>query len=243
MPQQDLDREKRIELYRSRWRRARESLRLLNPFDEAFATGGFGSRLVSGAVALFTILPADPEAQALSFDSATWTWWQTTSQQFFPDSLSLTQSAILRYSRKETTKEWLSFTALFPSVALQHGLSRAGEDRFYIVSLLKDLKKAVELYRNHVLAKFSVTGPWEISLAFRNTKDSKLMPFTYEGDYDLEAVCEDKGVLIILESPGWPADLMKQLAWRIGAAWDVPPDAVDRAFKEQRVDLQLTSGP
>jgi hypothetical protein len=51
------------ELYRSRWRRARETLGLVDPGQDGFATGGLGGHVPHLTVRLI-VLPADPEVEA-----------------------------------------------------------------------------------------------------------------------------------------------------------------------------------
>ena len=63
------------ELYRSRWRRARETLGIVNPGQNGFATGGLGGHVPHLTVRLL-ILPADPEVSPIEFDEPLWEWWK-----------------------------------------------------------------------------------------------------------------------------------------------------------------------
>ena len=71
-----------VELQRSRWRRARKSLRLVDEEDECFATGGLGLR-VPDLVARLLVVPFDPEANLVSFDAEFWEWWTSERQTPF----------------------------------------------------------------------------------------------------------------------------------------------------------------
>ncbi len=64
-----------LELRRDRWRRARQSLLLLDPSAEDFGTGGLASFVADRSVRLL-ILPADPEASLIDFDERLWKWWR-----------------------------------------------------------------------------------------------------------------------------------------------------------------------
>jgi hypothetical protein len=70
------------ELYRSRWRRARETLGLVDPGQDGFATGGLG-RHVAHFTARLLVLPADPEVGRIEFDEPLWDWWKGAHQSPF----------------------------------------------------------------------------------------------------------------------------------------------------------------
>src|SRR6266540_7077235 len=62
------------DLYRARWRRARDPLRLIDPRAEDFMLGGLAERL-SQPTARLLVLPADSDAAWIEFDAAFWPWW------------------------------------------------------------------------------------------------------------------------------------------------------------------------
>ena len=73
------------ELYRSRWRRARETLGLVDPGQDDFATGGLGGHVPHLTVRLL-VLPADPEVSRIEFDEPMWDWWKGAHQSPFEGS-------------------------------------------------------------------------------------------------------------------------------------------------------------
>ena len=70
------------EIYRSRWRKARDILGFHEPTQDGFAIGGLCAHVPQLAVRLL-ILPRDPEAIRLEFDEALWNWWKTPRQAPF----------------------------------------------------------------------------------------------------------------------------------------------------------------
>ena len=112
------------ELYRSRWRRARETLGLVDPGQDGFATGGLGRHVPHLTVRLL-VLPADPEVSRIEFDETLWDWWKGAHQSPFEGSptdwgnfLLPTSSAAVRCVSLAEEK-WDSYLAL-PRLSLIH---------------------------------------------------------------------------------------------------------------------------
>ncbi len=63
-----------VELQRERWRRARRTLRLIDPEAEDFLTRSLVP-LKDGSTVRLLILPGDPEASTIAFDRELWSWW------------------------------------------------------------------------------------------------------------------------------------------------------------------------
>ena len=64
-----------IDRQRARWHGARDEMGLADPPAEDFGRNGL-ARCSPAVHIRFLILPADPQATLIQFDTETWTWWQ-----------------------------------------------------------------------------------------------------------------------------------------------------------------------
>ena len=121
-----------VELLRGRWRRAREPLRLTDPSDEDFGTGGLAALAPEACVRLL-ILPSDPEATLISeFDPAFWEWWGQARPNPFhgaaptdwgPQRRPTVEAAVRSRPRDSGRWVWDTYLALHRSGAMEFGLA------------------------------------------------------------------------------------------------------------------------
>ncbi|MBI4494726.1 MAG: hypothetical protein HY690_18275 [Chloroflexi bacterium] len=236
---QDLDARDR---QRERWRRARESLRLVDPEAEDFATGGLAARFVTDPGVRLLILPADPEAWLLEFDEGFWQWWL----QEWPDPVTgrptgwgrdgrPTSRAALRLRSQASNDRWKSYLALYRHGGLELELGREGMvpapggGYVRLINIVGRAWGAMDLYRD-VIRRFDIAGPWEVSLALCKADRAHLEHFG-EGWPEPEKFwnevpgCREPGLLFRQELSAWPdADGVRVLAFKIGGwledAWE-----------------------
>lgn len=220
-----------LELYRQRWHRARQVLRLTDPGAEDFATGGLPG-WGAAVHARLVILPADPDGYRLDFDPAYWDWWM----QNWPDPIPGQPAAWGPYKRPTSNQgfrcsspeeaDWYRYIGLWHHGGLDVGLGREGAAEwreslaFRLLTIVGRLWAALSLYRS-VAEKFQVAGPFEVTLALRGTENARLGDFGsgwaevgsgYEGHS-----CSEKGLLFRREVNEWPdEDGAQQLALSLG---------------------------
>jgi hypothetical protein len=221
------------ELYRTRWRRAREALGLVDPERDSFATGGLGGHVPQLTVRLL-VLPADPEVNRIEFDEALWEWWKGTRQSPFEGSpidwgnfLLPTSSAAVRCV-SVTEEKWDSYLALSRYGGLDMGLGRDGAAErdgvrvFWLVRTVGRLWAALQLYRE-IVARFDIVGPWECSVALVNTRGGSLGNFgsgwaEYPDPRANPRACSEPNLLFRRELIEWPGpDETRALAFSFGA--------------------------
>lgn len=120
------------EIHRSRWRREREKLGLMDVRQEAFAKGGFGQYVPNLTVRL-VVLGADPERELINFDNEFWSWWKTDRETPFGTGrndwghVTPTPNAAVRHHR-HLNKSWIwdSYVALYRHGGLDVGLGGDG---------------------------------------------------------------------------------------------------------------------
>jgi hypothetical protein len=221
------------ELYRSRWRRARETLGILDPGQGGFATGGLGGHVPHLTVRLL-ILPADPEVSCIEFDEPLWEWWKGAHHSPFEGSrpdwgnfLLPTSSAAVRCV-SVTEEKWDSYLALPRYGGLDMGMGpegaaeREGGRVFWLVRIVGRLWAALHLYRE-VVARFDIVGPWECSVALLKTHGGNLGNFgsgwaEYPDPRANPRVCSEPNLLYRSELIEWPGpDETRTLAFTFGA--------------------------
>lgn len=238
----DIDELQAIELLRSRWRRARETLDFADLESDSFATGGLASYATDIYVRL-VILPSDPEAWLVEFDEEFWEWWLVDRPLPFGDRKVTwwhehqpTQHAAARL-RQSTDGRWENYLALYRHGGIELGLGRAGARehtisgntdpqilwrQFHLTSIVGRLWSAIDVYGD-VVEHLSLTGPWELSLALRRTEDAHLGHFG-EGWKEPQIrminglpVCREPNLLHRREIVEWPVeDDMRELAFKLG---------------------------
>lgn len=220
-----------VDQQRERWRRARLPLRLLDPESPEFATGGLAQFAPALSVRAL-ILPADPDTTLPPFDEAFWKWWEEPrldpangAPTVWGYELRPTAHAAVQY--QPSMKEWQRYLALHRHGGIEIGLSRdgmytRGEERsFRLTTSVGRLWAALELYGS-VVERFAVQGPWEISLALRQTKDAYLGEFgsgwsQSEFGRDEAERCREPNLFFRREVMSWPdPDGVRDLAWEFG---------------------------
>ena len=226
-----------LDCLRRRWRAARRDLRLLNTEDvESFGTGSPG-HLVPDLTVRLIILPADPFASTMEFDSNLWTWWTTneTDPAIGPTShwggySRPTVECALRYQRaaSDSTDLMAFYLGLCRHGGLDMAVSSDGaydtgkRKVFTLTTIVGRVWSALASYAR-VVDKYTVNGPWEVALGLRKTSGAVLGNFG-EGWEEPERhcrpgpICLESHVLIRLEVlDTWPdVEGIRDLAFRIG---------------------------
>ncbi len=221
-----------LELRRGRWRRARQSLHLLDPSAEDFGTEGLASFVANRSVRLL-ILPADPEASLIEFDEGLWEWWRQAHTdpvtgdptQWGTQHRTISAAVVSYDSYRE--QGWERYRALYRHGGLELELGSSatytfGERRgFRLIYTVGNIWAALSLYQE-VEEKFGVEGPWEVTLAIQHTEGSVLGNLG-EGWAPPESlindppICLEPGVLLRQETADWPSGAEVQaLAFTVG---------------------------
>jgi hypothetical protein len=231
-----------LEVLRTRWRKGRERLRLLNPESPDFGTGGLG-RLTREVAVRALILPPDPEAVVVRFDQEFWGWFESDRPNPFGGTTnwgnhtSPTAEAGARYERHtDDPWRWDRYLAVHRHGGLECGMGREVvrvwqlEQEgpvvrvFRLVPIVGRLWCLFDLYAE-VAERYTLTGPWEASLALRRTAGSIFgnvgagwaePPDAWP---DEPSRCPDPNVLIRREIAEWPdRDGRRDLAFALGEA-------------------------
>lgn len=225
-------------MLRARWRRFRVALDLADPRDEAFARSGLAARLPEGLIAaILLIVDEDPEAWKIKLSPETWAWWQEAARAVVSGLPGSTTFGLVQWSEARDQR-WGEFIALHWNGALQRGLASgvaSTEPRAYLLPLVREIRRAIAFHREVIIPRTSAAGPWEVSLCFHGIEGSLLQPFTAQGGYysHMETLCQEERALIRVELDEWPDDLVRQLAYRIAACWNVAPELVDHALRKE----------
>ncbi len=210
------------------WHRARVPLRLVDPDADDFASGGLASRVSQPSVRLL-LLPADPEAWLLDFDSTFWGWWSqdsddpTTGQptRWGYENLP-TASAALRAVVVEES-HLARYVALYRNGALEFELGEDGTYSFRdgslrvfnLIIIVGRVRAALHLWTG-IRARLGLQGPAELSLALRDTGKAALGGFA-EGYVEPRPgmqvrCCPSQHLFIRRELWEWPENDERQLA-------------------------------
>ena len=170
------------ELQRERWRRQRDRLSLLDPQGADFGTRGLAVKIASPTLR-FLILPGNPENELVEFDATFWQWWLDP----WPDPAT-GEPIIWRNHRPAATaavlgngpeEQWESYLALHRSGALELVMARGvtyelpDARAFSLLNMVGRLWATLGRYRE-VVERFTPEGPWEVSLALRETEGTTL---------------------------------------------------------------------
>lgn len=226
-----------IEAQRARWERHRTELKLTRDSGEDVGRGGLG-RLVRDLDVRLTVLPADPMADAVSFDKSLLEWLKQPQASPFDsgpfDWGSQTRSttdAAVRCSPRDDG--WDRYVAVRRHGGIEFALNGAAggagdDDRprvFYLGYIVAAAWCALELQEN-LLKQHEVDGPFEVVIALLRTGGSVLghLAEGWREPSDLghsPPRCLDENVFLRLErdSLGPAKDTAMELACRIGAAW------------------------
>lgn len=238
------------EQLRARWRRYRRRLRLLDPEAADFASGGLAKLAPEVAVRLL-IVPADPEEVRVDFDTRLWEWLKAEHQSPFGGPATdwgretkPTSEAAVRFEVYTDDKwRWGRYLAVHRHGGLECGMGEevvglweAREESprvrvFRLVPIVGRLWCVLSLY-SEVQEAYGLAGPWELTLAIRETGGSVLgnLGAGWEEPSDAIAlappVCPEDNVLVLREIEAWPDDeACRDLAFSLGSviedAWGV----------------------
>lgn len=225
------------ELFRTRWRRTREALKLVDPQREDFASGGLG-RCVEHLTARLVILPRDPEQDVVEFDQNLWSWLRSEFESPFAGqptdwgrhTLPTTAAAVRCIQVSAERQSWDSYLAICRHGGLDMGVGvEGGRDidsserrAFWLLRIVGRIWSALHLY-GEAVRRFGVKGPWECSVALRKTSGASLGHFgtgwIEYGDPRANArTCPEPNLLWRREFDAWPgADETKHVAFGVGA--------------------------
>lgn len=220
-----------LDTLRARWRRRRDSERLVDPSEPDFGRGRLGSRLPEMAARVL-ILPPDPERYLVEFDEKTREWWQAESEDpvsrrdaQWGGSKDSTAEALLLVDR--TGDVWSRYLGLGRDGSVEAGLGdvAAATDRFrgyMLTNLVHRLGLAVGRFAL-VQDRYGLKGPFELVLGLTGTKDAVLADFgegwAEPGDLHYRpSVNLEDGVLLRRELGSWEEDpaWQRALAYSIG---------------------------
>lgn len=234
------------ELHRTRWRRAREALKLVDPQNKDFATGGLGRHVEQLSVRLL-ILPGDPEHDAVGFDESLWSWLKGEFESPFEGRptdwgqhpLPTTAAAVRCLQISADRWNWDSYLAIHRHGGLDMGVGvEGGRDTdgnrraFWLLRIVGRSWAAFHIH-GEVVRRFGVKGPWECSVALLRTFGAVLGDFgTGWAEYgDPRAnvgSCPEPNLLWRRELDSWPGpDETRQQAFGFGA-W------IEDSFGSQR---------
>jgi hypothetical protein len=226
-----------VEAQRARWGHHRARLNLEAPSDPNFASGGIPGT-TEGPFLRLVILPTDPESVAIDLDEDLWAWW--VAEYDDPASQTITQWGTTKRlnhlgvfrGTQFRDDQWARYISLSRCLALDMGLM--SDATYYLPSYEAHVFRLVPavarvwsaLHRyGAVLQQFAAgktLGPWEVTLALRDTKGAMLghvaKGWAEPGMGFRPAPCTDEGLLMRLEIPDiWPDDDgIRDVAYRFG---------------------------
>lgn len=209
----------RLELQRERWRRARESLALLDPRSDDFCGDTFG--LASAPLARLLALPGDPEAEVLDFDPELWAFLEA-----LPDPVS--EGPARWGSRTEGYRAamWLSqgslglcrYLALHRNGAIEMGLGfdaafeRPPTTWFRLLTLVGRSWAALDAF-GRVVTRYSISGPYQITLGVRGAEGASLTELAEGWDqYWFGATCKEGRFAHVMEIEAWDGNAPERIA-------------------------------
>jgi len=215
------------------------------PGEGEFATTGLG-RYVPDVRFRVLVLAADPDRYVVDFNPELRDWWLRQRPNPFDERMSdwgrecrLTAGAAIRCGDRVLAEGpgWHEYLALHRSGSIEFGSGRPavysvgpGVSVFRLIYMVGRLWSMLDLYYE-VIERFSLKGPWEISIALRNTGDSRLghlgsgWPEPVDSWSLAESSrCLEPYLLIIRELAEWPVrgdlrGLVYSIADNIENAW------------------------
>jgi hypothetical protein len=223
------------EIHRSRWRRERERLGLIDICQQGFANGGLG-QYVSNLTVRVVILGADPDYELIDFDSEFWSWWKTDRKTPFGTSpedwgrVIPTTSAAVRYrTLLDKSWNWDSYVAVCRHGGLEVGLGHDGaapvaEKKliFRLICNVGRLWSALDRY-GEIVQRFKIKGPRECSVALVGMADGVLGNFAtgwlqYPDPEANRHSCPEPNLLRHWELDEWPTqDALRDIAFSAGS--------------------------
>ena len=221
------------EMLRARWRRTRQPLLLLDPQADSFATGGLARRVKEPSVRLL-VLPPDPEDMRVEFNENFWAWWLQERRDpssghtigWWPFHEPTSSAAASFLTRREGV--WESYLAVHRHGGLETELGREctyssdGRRAFRLLFMVERVWATLGIYED-VVRRYGLSGPWEISLALRDTSGAVLGNVARgwnepgNGFADVRT-CAEPGLLLRREVTEWPDEAgTRALALSLGA--------------------------
>jgi hypothetical protein len=221
-----------VELLRGRWRRTRRSLRLGDPEEAGFASGGLANQLDHVALR-FLVQPPDPEAVLLDIEEARWNRWTSEEEipllgrkPFWP-SWTVAAPGLIRYESPRDDGKWSRYLALLRSGAMDLGL---GSDAAWTVGehnrclhLVRAVARMWETLHRFgcVVRELEIEGPFEVTAALPGIHDTMLAGFD-EGRWrvpyrQVRGIVTCGSAIHVREIPSWPDDAgVRDLAYVFG---------------------------
>jgi hypothetical protein len=245
-----------LDIVRSGWQRELAKRRLSDAQDEHFSLGGLSTMIERPSVR-FLILPGDPSITSISFDQETRGWWQEVRAAPVPDQhvrwgdqFRSIAHTLLGVPHGE--HPWRGYYALHRNGALEFDLGTSGVrdfgdgwKLFLLIPTVVRIWCAVFDY-NELIQRFSVAGPWQLTLAIRDTQPSVLgglgadwhqperLPFGRKSE------CIEPAICVSREIHEWPKS---HQALHDVAVWfgDFMEDAFGSPVRRYAVDSDGTS--
>lgn len=179
-----------IRQQRAEWRRYREYIDMNEPaIGDTFATGGLAAHAapLDLRVVVLPIEPADANRVTLDGDTAAWLEQPRPGADGgepiqWGHSTTATSSALARVSWHNDDQVWDRYLAIHRHGGLEAGLSRIAwtSNREVRVFALRHIVAALWMVADAQVDaghRWSIEGPWEVSLALRDTAEAVLGDF------------------------------------------------------------------
>ena len=194
------------------WRRHREGLVLTDqPTAEDFASGGLAANAAPLDVRV-VVLPADVESTdriALDSDTAEWIAQDRPAPYGghriqWGHSTCATSTALVRASWYRDDQEWNRYLAIHRHGGLEAGIAglswEVNGQRVFALRPIVGVVWIVAQLQLEAAERWSIEGPWEVSLAIRNTAGAALTDFAegwvqFDGFRHDGSVCREAHVL------------------------------------------------
>jgi len=246
-----------IELLRARWRRHRELVQLVDPQRPEFAKGGLASRVQDISVRLL-VLPADPDLATIEFDGLFWAWWANHAGVSLPDvaiawgdsqSSRPSASAALHATQARSLDDPYTmsrYLAVHRNGAVEMSLGEYGAFerdgiRLFLLTSIVVRCWAALVTAQAVADKWSIPGPWELTLALCTTRNAVLANvgegWAEPGSFDAGTPrrCPEPGLLFRLDLEVLPEDeAIQTLAERLGGWIEDSFGYRERRFRARR---------
>ena len=240
---------------RERWRRMRR--RLGQSADPDVQPTGFAHRLESLSARL-VILPGDPFATELSFDTEFGEWWTNEGPAPFGAQVQWTNTepsvdAAVKY--KGTREKWTTYLAVHRHGGIEVGSDPAwsgdqGQRFFRLVHMVGLVWIAVSAQAEAV-ARVGLSGPWELTLVLHQTANAYLAGFgtgwaePHQGLTWGPRAQGESQIMIRRELDSFPVseNEVKDLTFEIGARIENAWGTTHRRFLDRDGDMKEQFNP